>query len=43
MGLGCENGRKRPAAGTSVPARGGSEAVSHSKPIKMTSVYEFTS
>jgi hypothetical protein len=43
MGLGCENDRKRLAAGTSVPARGGFEAVSHPKPIKVTSVHEFTS
>jgi hypothetical protein len=43
MGLRYENDRERHEAGTSVPVRGGSEAVSHLKPIKMISVYEYTS
>jgi hypothetical protein len=42
MGVSCENDRERLEAGTSVPARDGSEAVSQLTPIKLASVYEFS-
>jgi hypothetical protein len=43
MGLGCETGSQPPLAGTDVPAASRIRSFSHPKPIKMTSVDEFTS